>query len=55
VSYLREAHAELAEILEELGIECGKEVLYVWDDRTVHGYPALPPDALFRLGAGCRG
>lgn len=49
MSELRAAHEEFAEILEELGVQIGEEVLDLWSDRMVHGYEPLPYDALVRL------
>jgi hypothetical protein len=49
VSELRDAHKEFGEILADLGVEVGGEVLDVWSDRVAHGYEPLPYTALTRL------
>jgi hypothetical protein len=46
---LAQAHAQLAAVLEPLGIEVGAEVLDVWYDRVRHGRDPLPPAKLREL------
>ena len=43
---LAETYLDLHGALAPLGIEIGRDVLALWQDRECHGRDALPPDAL---------
>lgn len=44
-----ETYLDLRDALAPLGIEVGREVLALWQDREHHGHEAIPADALRHL------
>ena len=46
---MSEAFITLQAALEPLGVEIGREVLAIWNDRAEHGFEALPASALKTL------
>jgi hypothetical protein len=47
---LTETYLDLRDALAPLGVEVGREVLALWQDREHHDREAIPADALKNLG-----